>query len=225
VEESPEVLANMAASAAASTNPTRVGVEGAELGESVAGAEPEVVEPIHIVRATAKLRLDPTLVRPLEGSVEDTDSARLAMWKLLQKQLYDTQRAVAFGMNAVIRAMWSDDGARLDAFVAANGRVPKSKEWPAPEIKGYKIVRAVSPGIASPMASVASRTAWQHWSKWRYDALIRQTRSPPHFRDTCPIPLRAKEVGVTKAGWQRLLGYLCSPGRPWPTLAGAYPAA
>lgn len=182
VEESPAVLTDNASSEATSTAPARAGSEGAELGE-----------PVVIVRATARLKLDPKLIEPIGRSFDDDK----ATWKALKDELYQAQRAVAFGQNAVIRTLWRDDGERLDAFVAEHGRMPKNKkEWPDAKANVYKVVRSVVPQIPGAMASVASRTAWQKWTSIRYDALVRQTCSPPHYRDTCPVPLRAADVKI-----------------------------
>jgi IS605 OrfB family transposase len=114
--------------------------------------------------------------------------------------LYQTQRDVASGKNAVIRALWAAEGAMFDEFVREHGRKPKTKkEWPDSKLNVYKIARTASPDISGAMAAVASRSAWKKWVQTRYDALVRQSCSPPHYRDTCPIPLRAKEVRIVKA--------------------------
>jgi IS605 OrfB family transposase len=160
------------------------------------------------VRATARLRVDPRLVR----RAELTDAP--AEWKDLQRELFDAQRDVVTGQNAVMRAFWMDDAQRLDAFRVEHQRAPRTKdEWPAPTLDPYHLMRAVSPNIPSAMAGAASRNVWQKWSSIRYDALVRQKVSPPHYRDTAPIPLRAKELGAVKSGEDYLITFALRAGR------------
>jgi IS605 OrfB family transposase len=174
VEESPGVLANR------SSDAPSVPTASKEAGKD---AEPEGI--VSIVRATARLWIDPKLAG--------------GEWKELQSQLYATQRLVARAQNACIRALWRDDGARLDVYLIEKQAPPKKKvDWEEPDINLYKIARDVAPDLPGAMASVCSRTAWQKWRSTRYDALVRQSCSPPHYRDTVPIPLRAADAIVAE---------------------------
>lgn len=187
MEASPGTLANKAGEPAISTDsgvPSEV--EGADLRE-----------PLRIVRATAKLRLDTRFVYPV-GREDDGD--RAASWKQLARELYDAQRAVARGMNAVVRALWEAESQTLYDYIAQHdGEVPrKAKDWPEAKLNLYKILRTISPNIAGAMASAASRRAWQRWRQDRYEVLVRVSKRVPSFTDTQPIPLRAADVRVTK---------------------------
>jgi transposase len=128
-----------------------------------------------IVRATCRLAVIPSAEeRPL-------------MWA--------ASRSAALVRNAILRALWTDDAARFDAFVAENkGVLPRSKQWPIPTLNAYQIGRAICPTLNPGIVATLSREVQRKWAQSRWEALVRQTLSPPHYRDNAPLPLRRQEV-------------------------------
>lgn len=143
----------------------------------------------------------------------------------LESELRTAQRQAATAANIAVRMHWRADSDTLDRSMAELGRPPGKGEWNI--VDPDAIIRAVSPGIGSseikilsgkghlytyPLArkvapdlcsgSVASicRTVESKWSKERFDALIRQTKSPPHFKQTMPIPIRRSDFEVRHSG-------------------------
>lgn len=209
MEESPGVLANSAANAATSTAPAQAGSEDAELGA-----------PVEIVRATAKLRLDFSLVQPLER--EDL-TAPGAPQKELARQLYEAQKKVSRGMNACMTALWLNDSQRLYEYMRANnGQIPKAKDWPMGNDKRafgdkalnlYDIVNDTSPGLPGHIASLAARGAHQRWQQDRYSSLVRLERSRAYFGERNPIPLRAADTHIERQGNDYLINFFLRAGR------------
>lgn len=178
-EASPPVLANPDADASTRTTTASGGVAGT--------APPAVVEEEYeeIVRATAKLRINPKLIPDWGGKTG------------LQSLLYDVQREVARAMNLTTRGLWAHEGAALDEFMLEHGRAPKGDEWPRLKQNDfYHKVRKLCPDMPSGMASLVAKTACTKWWQTRFDTLIRQKDKPPHYRDTVPVPLRAQELRV-----------------------------
>jgi len=174
-EESPETLANKAREAPRST---------AEEG-SPPGNEPPLspTKTTKITRATARLTLD------LRRRLDDPDR----VWAdELDKALIKAQRECSRAANAVTRILWRADGETLDALRKANNF--SAKNWPFTKINTYAIARELAPELNTGIASAVSRMAMVKWGDDRWDALVRETRSPPHYRSTMPIVLRAQEL-------------------------------
>lgn len=209
VEESPSTLAKRPRKRATVPAARKRGNKGPPPrpeGEEVSGhdrtegAEPSGVV-VKIVRATARLELDRRQFGWDAKARKLTPEGRAA-WKVLQNELYGTQRLVARAQNACIRQLWREDSERLDAYLTEHGENPPSaKLWACGSTKLgypaepnlYQIARAVAPQLTGATASVCAQNARQRWMSDRFEALIRQSKRPPHFRDTVPIPLRAAE--------------------------------
>lgn len=137
--------------------------------------DPSLEGVIEIVRATCRLAVIP---KPEE-----------------RKIIWTATRAAALVRNAILRALWADDAARFDAHLRAHaGTLPRSAEWKAPKINGYQLGRAVCPELNTGIVATLAREVNGKWMKTRWDALVRQSISPPHYRDTAPLPLRRQEV-------------------------------
>jgi transposase len=152
-------------------------------------AEQEADKQFKIVRATTRLRVDFSIIEK-RVSKDVADQARLA--------LRDGQRMAITVANVIMRAVVRDDTAALDAFLVENGRAPLSKEWPFPTVKGYQLGRAVCPRLSTGIVSAIDRMVHSKWRQSRYDALVRQTCSPPHYRTGGTFPVRAQEVTIRK---------------------------
>lgn len=179
---------------------------------------------LEIVRASAKIRIElPLKYERGAGSTEtrsengreagitsasngrDAGSATLVPnkeWKRLTDLLYSTQRTCARVMNVCTRELWRLDAEVLDAN---QGKLPKP--WPMPKPGGlptstflYQLSGRVAPELPGAMRSVLSKTCAERWAKTRFDALVRQNRSPAHYRDTIPIPLRAADTKIRRTG-------------------------
>ncbi|MFQ5610025.1 MAG: hypothetical protein ACE5F8_07120, partial [Woeseiaceae bacterium] len=157
---------------------------------------------VEIVRATCRLAIIPSSL------AEDPDAHKArecggkescGACKLIDA-LYNTQRIVARAKNLVTRDYWAADGAALDDFRLENARDPKSKEWPMHEHNAYGDIRRAFPKLASGIAAQVAREMRTKWRQDRFDALIRCAKSPPHYRDTGPIPVRKQDIAFACTG-------------------------
>jgi hypothetical protein len=158
-----------------------------------------VAECICLVRATTRYAID--LRRPKDHP----DRARC---DALHAELRAVQRELVTAANAAVRARWRVEGQALDDLLLQTGGAPfRGKDWPMANLNDYATIRAVAPHVASGICAAVSQAIRQKWAKERWDALVRSTRSPPHFSATMPISLRAAEVEVAHDGggyWLRL---------------------
>lgn len=134
-----------------------------------------------IVRATGKFLLEDL----------DTDTIR---------KLEKIRSFCVRGLNVATRAFWRAEGDSLDAFFRENdGKNPKGNEWPrAMDIVSYDLIREAVPGLGGAIASALGRKAFQRWYQMRYKALVLDEESPPHYKKTQPIPIRAADYSVRK---------------------------
>lgn len=64
----------------------------------------------------------------------------------------------------------------------------------------YPMIRLLAPGLSSSIAATLARTAENKWRQERWDILVRQSRRPPHYAQTTPIPIPAQVVRVLRDG-------------------------
>lgn len=135
-------------------------------------------------------------------------------YKRVTNLLYETQRACARVANVCLRDLWRRDGEIIDA---SNGRAPKP--WKMPPHDGtaaathlYRLSGRIAPELPGSMRSVLSKRIADQWAKTRWDALVRLTRTPAHFRDTIPIPLRAADTHVTCENGAYVISFALSAG-------------
>lgn len=148
-----------------------------------------------IVRATSRFQLDFKHGHPKGAGGKDICSVCALMYALRV-----TQNRCAGGINMAIREYWRTDSEVLDAYMAEQGVVPRGKAWPFPVLSIYQSIRASYPELASGIAASLAQKAMKKWKQYRYDALIRKTCSPPHFRETMPIPIRRQDIRVVSVG-------------------------
>jgi hypothetical protein len=106
-----------------------------------------------------------------------------------------------------MRLHYRADTATLDAFQIANGRLPRSPEWPRSKVGAYDAIKAAWPNMARATVSLIERRAHKQWSQYRWDTLIKQVKSPPHFKQTMPLPLRADAVHIRQSGKDFVLSF------------------
>jgi hypothetical protein len=170
------------------------GVEDEPGRQAVEGKE-DVAEDHEIVRATTRFLID---IRKVEG---------------LGQALRLAQRQAASGANAVLRALWRADGDSLD-MIRAQGRDPARGEWPFPELNAYQLVRQVAPELASGIAATMSKIVTDKWRQVRFEALVKQTVSPPHYRSDGVLPVRAQSIQLVQAGRDFVVKLTLKAGRP-----------
>lgn len=155
-----------------------------------------------IVRATARMSID-------FMAMEEEERIRV------RQLLYEARRNSAAVANCVLRAFWRADGDTLDAYMAEHGTPPKKAvDWPIAKIEGYQIGRKAAPFLASGIASSVARTAETKWRQTRYEALVRNTTRPAHYRETNPIPIRQQDYALTKEDGRWWLSFLLKSGEP-----------
>lgn len=147
------------------------------------GASPAADEDYTIARATTRLRVD-------------FDRLSEAGARALRAELYEARKLVVTVANYLARSWWRLDADGLDAFLAREGRLPQTlKEWPKPKRRsdGYAEARPVTPTLSPGITAAVTRMVAKKWRKERWAALVLQQRSPPHFKDTLPVPVREQE--------------------------------
>lgn len=79
----------------------------------------------------------------------------------------------------------------------------------------YPLIRAVAPELPAGVASALARYVDQRWKQDRFDALVRNIKRPPHFRDTLPLPLRAQDVDFIREDRHNYFTRITVGGRRW----------
>lgn len=124
----------------------------------------------------------------------------------LRQQLYETRRAAARAANACVRALWLAEGAALDRWRQDHPEERfTAQQWPdltnsknEGAINLYQLVRRLSPELsAGAVAAQVSHTVAQKWKQVRWKALVQEECSPPHYRNTATLHVRAQEVKIT----------------------------
>lgn len=143
---------------------------------------------------------------------------------VLREQLRHARNDAVRAANAVMRMHWRADADVLDRARVKLGRAPKgADEWkqyhdphalvravlpglPEGAEKGLKVLsdsgnlytyamaRLVAPALSSGCASTIAREVAAKWQQSRFECLIRQSMTPPHYRESMPLPIRAADV-------------------------------
>lgn len=162
--------------------------------ESASSAATSAETEIEIIRATTRFALDLRILSPVqpknakrELSVEEKD---------VRRALEETSRMATTARNAAMRFLVARDGGALDGYLKEHGGVfPKKKEdLTYPKNYSYPLIRATTPRIASGMAATIAREVDRKWAGERFECLVWQTRSPPHYRVGQPFPVRQQDV-------------------------------
>jgi len=162
-----------------------------------------------------------------KGGGDDGNTTCLAC--VLAKQLREVQWEARRAANAALRLLYRVDSGVVDRSILDRGRPPKGAEWSeiavehvraaigielAPMVSDlvkqatsgkryvylYPFVRKISPEITAGMASAIARQVEQRWRQDRWDVLVRESKSPPHFTDTYPMPVRAQDSSLAHLG-------------------------
>lgn len=159
--------------------------------------EAEIDDSLTIVRASGKILLD------LRDLAEDPDAHRTAKCGGYEKctacattlLLRQARARVALAANAAVHLMWKEETAQLIRVAKELGRLPqKSKELPRPKFYTYPEVRKVVPELHSNLVASLTRNVERKWNKERWDVLVRQNRSPAHYKATGAIPVPVSGV-------------------------------
>ena len=170
------------------------------------GHETEAHEPSlktskrEIVRSSTKFRVEPwRLAEDPEAHKSKTcGGAEHCSACHLYEVLRLTQRESAQAANLITRYIWKREGETLDAFLIKHGRAPqKGKEFPYPKWKKselYRLACDTFPGLAPINASSLLRTVEKRWKYLRWDALVRTSTRPAHFKSSYPFPIHNQAV-------------------------------
>lgn len=106
-------------------------------------------------------------------------------------QLYKTRRLVMLASNVGMRRMARFDEDRLDQFVLKHGRMPDKGEMPWNDsVYSYDYVKAAAPMLYRSICATIAHDVDSTWMKWRFDTLVKQVRSTPHYKSaSTPIPV------------------------------------
>lgn len=210
-EASRGVLTKSSSKGAPLTTPPSGDNSGGSGGGSASSADDKtdgsgVGDYMKVTRATCRFRLK---FNDLDGRVDP---------KLGEKRPPDPRRAILYqardrvvrGANLLNRMLWRIDGDKLDVFQLAHGRLPNTQAewrqtWPIPKVKGgtfngrplkgaYGVICQAVPELSPGIASAVARSVERKWKKERFEALVRNKRTPAHYKETYPIPVRAADA-------------------------------
>jgi IS605 OrfB family transposase len=135
----------------------------------------------------------------------------------LRTSLYDCQRRCVRIVNAMTRALWQADGLFLDNYYVEHGCYPIGEEhkgeWLMPKENLYQLGRRMEPTLSSGITASLSRQVFNKWGKERFEALILNRRSPPHYNEKNPIPLRSQDYYISKDGSRFVVHFSLTGGR------------
>lgn len=206
-EASPRTLAKRTQRGASTTPPSQEGCGG--MGSECADppANESDKDSFTIIRATTRFQVD---LRAL--SIDDSKGREKGDKRVLSKDekrardiLEDVSRLTTTARNVAMRANIRTDSDALDKVMAATGAMPrKTGDWAAKKLYSYKIVRAAVPALSSTIAATIQNAIDQKWRQVRYDVLVRQTESAPHYRlgQAFPVPTAA-------------MRFTCEAGKYW----------
>lgn len=135
----------------------------------------------------------------------------------LKSGLYEAQRQSARILNAMQRSLWQADGLFLDNYYMEHREFPVGKEnkgkWPMPSENLYQLGRRMEPDLASGITATLSHQVFNKWARERFEALVLNRRSPPHYRDNHPIPLRTQDYFISTDGSKFVVQFSLKGGR------------
>lgn len=149
---------------------------------------------LKVVRATTRFVVD---VRERKDMTEDEKTRVRAE----RRALDDLLKMVTTAKNVAMRASHRRDSDWLDAaLLASGGEAPRKPAWSG-RLYSYPLIRRSVPLLSSRVAATIQRQIDQKWAQVRYDVLIRQTESCPHFRvgQPAPIPNQAIKLLPSKS--------------------------
>lgn len=197
--------------------------EGGSDGGSLETACEESPDSVReIVRALGKVEISPRLLaeHPEAHRRGECGKAEFCSACRFFAVADEARRQVAYASNALVREYWRVDGAALDALSRELGRPPHGREelarWPRPKFNSYQLVRVAAPALSGGIASAVAKAVTDKWMQTRFDTLLRQIKSPPHYKADCPIPVRAQELGaVARLGGGRYsVSFSVGPSAP-----------
>jgi hypothetical protein len=144
------------------------------------------------VRATGRFELQTRLSRGLEPEERARRKALLAA-------LDDVARLATTAQNVGMRENWRADSAILDAILSEHGQVPRGTKIEWARAYSYPAMRRAAPRLSSNVAATLQRDVDRKWCQERWDVLIRQTRSCPHYRMGQPVPIPSAGVTLSRA--------------------------
>jgi hypothetical protein len=214
-EDSPEALANQETSVSIPSHTARKGGEGGIDGASPAASTTTAKKRVKverptgtIVRATTKyeIRLDALSEAVNRGRKAGQPRQRTLEETEARDALVAVSRMVTTASNVGIRSIVRADTEALDAFQGEHGRMPVTGEltWPSfgackadsPHYVYRTMCRAV-PELSTSITTTLGKKMVTKWGQERFDAIIRQTRSAPHYRLGGPVAIPASVVRWT----------------------------
>lgn len=182
-EESPRALANS----------SRDGTPFASAARAAGGgASPSAdVGVLKVVRASTRFQID------LYERKDATDDER-ARVHALRKSLDDFLSLATTARNVGMRANVRADSDALDAQLAEAGAMPRKPEWT--RLYSYPRMTAAVPALSSNVAATLQRDVDRKWSQERYEVLVRQTKSAPHYRVGGAVPIPRAAVKLEARG-------------------------
>lgn len=176
-------------------NPPHAGAPFANSEKSEGGsASPRAdVHDIKIVRASTRFQVDVFARR------DATDDERVRI-TALRKSIDDFLLLATTARNVGMRSNFRADSDALDGQLATDGTMPRKPTWT--RLYSYPKMRAAVPALSSSVTATLQRDVDRKWAQERYDVLVRQNKSMPHYRvgGAVPIPKSAVRLVETKKG-------------------------
>ena len=184
------------ASVVALAKPPRDGASFASPAEAGGGSAPPrtaVANHIRVVRASTRFQID------LFARRDATDDER-ARAVAIRKSLDDFILLATTARNVGMRTNFRADSDAIDAHISERGEMPKKPTWS--RLYSYPRMVAAVPALSSSVAATLQRDVDRKWSQERYDVLVRQNKSMPHYRvgGAVPIPKSVVKLEATQKG-------------------------
>ncbi|HEX9136080.1 MAG TPA: transposase [Nitrospirota bacterium] len=183
-EVSPGALANQQASPASTTH-----------GSKGPGEECDPSE-FELVRATTRFLIDLRALSDSANKKRSPGDKRIMVpeEKRVRDVLFEVARLTTTARNVGMRGIYRADSESLDRYLAEHGQMPKkSADW-VTKLYSYKVMRLACPTLSSNIVATLQRDVDRKWSQERYDVLVAQNASPPHYRFGQPFPVPAAGV-------------------------------
>jgi hypothetical protein len=157
---------------------------------------------VSIVRATTKFEVN---VRGCGERSCDRSCAECLASKGLKDALYDVGRMVTTARNVAMRKLYTVDADGLDTYLRTHGAMPKrTEDWIPIAVPGksrtyrysYPLMVLSVPRLSTAITAGLARKVDGEWGGDRSDVLIKQIKSPRHYRIGQPIPIPAAVVDL-----------------------------
>lgn len=210
-------LSNQPTSDTPTHPPAREEGGDADLAAAVPGAEP--APEFRVTRNTTRFEIDLRAMSDRLNAKREKGQKRVMgpEEKELRGALENVARLATTARNVAMRANERRDAEALDRYLLEHGAMPRKMagifapvrksgvDTGGHEVYSYPLMRRACPELSTNMVATLQKDVDGKWVQERYDVLVRQTRSRPHFKMGQPFPIPAASLNLKAAGDSLLL--------------------